>query len=791
MVERSSSEITIKRPTSNGTSDVATVPITANSVRSFTLMQDDSIKLNFTLATALHFAIGDFIEDELFGKFVIVNEQMPNYNVQTGGYDYSLVFKAEYYVWGNLMHCMVADGERMEASWSLTERLSVQATQIVENLNALGITGYSVNVTAENAAEVKCLTFNGVTMLNAMQQMADAWSCEWWVVGKVINFGKCENGTELTFTLGGNVESMTIANNRKSFANRIFAFGGTQNIPEDYDRSLVFKCDKIEVVEGTNLYCDSTRPLDKSMIGGVGTPLTYRIRSMDNVSAVDTHISLASDYVTINGGDYSQSGFIEVYVSWEYGTAELPVETRDISARAYIEVEGQTSVNLGSQYFNMRQTTKEEHVEATVSFDLPSELSTSANGYIRFVVDLYGDMPTNEFSTSASMDCTLTGSEQTVSQTLYLTFEENDYQVTLNPTNAESGALRHYFSFDDSAPSGFGIGSEFTMHPLTIDVPYSYYTADYSVGTLSKVGAKRLHLPLEDYPNRYMDSSESVSPTQVVEEAVVFNDVFPKLKLKITSVRQVMRRDVVEHEDGSITYENWPQYYFSCAKENGDAFVFSTRYLLTGEKLTAHFLTPTTIENQNGFRLAGMTFDVGFTNSSQEYCIIRNENYGVSLPEGDIKPSVGDTFFLAGWNPKAITGLGLVEDAEDELVDKAEEYLDAIEEGQFTFTCKMMSDWPFSFYGELPLFTSEDEQFEENDELWFYVKNGFDYYQIPIEGAKITISHPALSSGGKTSRVIGYEFRLDMPWDSPTYIVGETQAFSRLAKIEKEITKLT
>ena len=110
--------------------------------------------------------------------------------------------------------------------------------------------------------------------------------------------------------------------------------------------------------------------------------------------------------------------------------------------------------------------------------------------------------------------------------------------------------------------------------------------------------------------------------------------------------------------------------------------------------------------------------------------------------------------------------------AQRELRTVVDAYLAALQEGQFTFTCRMMSD------------------------IWFEYNwggrevDGIKTFGLLNAGAKVTITHAALPGGTKTSRVIGYEYKLDMPYDTPTYTVGETEAYSRLKQIEKQLTRL-
>ncbi len=247
--QRTSPNIAILRRSGSAFSTVATVPITAKSKRYFMLMQEDYIQLDFSLASAVHFAIGDFINDPIFGRFLMTTEQMPKYNAATGGYDYSLKFEAQYMEWRNLLHTLAivsntasdavtvttqsgttyivassTDGvfTRKEAKWTLTDSLRVHAQQLLCNLKAFyyGMDYIvAIHSSAAKASEVKCLTYDGCSMLEAMNMMADEWGCEWWVTydtavtingvshSGIIHFGKCElDNTPLEFVLGDGCE---------------------------------------------------------------------------------------------------------------------------------------------------------------------------------------------------------------------------------------------------------------------------------------------------------------------------------------------------------------------------------------------------------------------------------------------------------------------------------------------------------------------------------------------------------------------------------------------------------
>ena len=49
----------------------------------------------------------------------------------------------------------------------------------------------------------------------------------------------------------------------------------------------------------------------------------------------------------------------------------------------------------------------------------------------------------------------------------------------------------------------------------------------------------------------------------------------------------------------------------------------------------------------------------------------------------------------------------------------------------------------------------------------------------------------AYFENGRQSRVIGFEFNLDLAYDSPIYTVGETAAYSRIGELEEKVESLT
>lgn len=797
----------------NGQSNI-TVPITARSLHRFMLMQDDYIQLDFSLTTAERFAIGDYITDTFFCRYYITEEQMPRANQQTGGYDYSLRFNAKYMVWRNWIHCLVIDGKRMESRWNLTDTLTSHAQRIADNVNAIldpnvtvitdpttGDTiinndGYGIEVTAATAAEIKHISYEGNDIIEAMTMIAEAYGCEWWVTDEsvtigntiyasTIHFGKCEADIGITgssvsdgayiMDLGGNVVSMDIARDQQDYCNRIYAYGGTQNIPETYGRKLEFTA--TSYIARTRTFKDAARELTLDMIDGESTIpsvefIADEIEEDEDASnlkrsysqQIDTPSSLSgkqafrSDIVTsltIESDDWSQTDVpaVDLSAKLHYGNSmrDIPVTVRRSGEKGwYAEVSLDTEINLGSTavWVYVQLLWSIAYVEGTVHWE--DTVTVETNGHV-----------------------TATEDASSGSKPVTIVFGGNEYGAVFY------GANGNLIFNVGNVPTGFGVGSKYTIKNInTMKVPLSWYTQEYDAGTLTSLGDRRLHLPLSTYPNRYMEADATRSEMQIVERVVLFDDVFPKLNLRIKSLRSDRKQERIEHSDKTVTYEDYDEYSFKLDYYNEQQqawvnFNFRIDYLLDGAKLQAVFSAPTSAD-ATGHLLAGMTFDLAF-DEYKGFTIIRNNEYGVNLPNDRLKPSDNDTLVLVGWNPNAMTELGMVANAEAELAAKASEYLQAIQEGQFTINAKMfsrtMTQYPFC----------NGTGFDSNG------RRRFGLLDI---GCKVKVLHDALPNGYKVSRIIGCEYKLDMPFDTPTYIIGETDAYSRLKQIEKQLTKL-
>ena len=294
----------------------------------------------------------------------------------------------------------------------------------------------------------------------------------------------------------------------------------------------------------------------------------------------------------------------------------------------------------------------------------------------------------------------------------------------------------------------------------TKNIPSDYRPVDETV-VVNGVVQKRLMLP-EGTP--YIDAYPDMTTEEAVEQVVIFDEVYPRRTGIMSDVTTIEVTDKVENEDGTTTEEKWNAYRFRDTGVN-----FSEKYILPGQELRIRFASGLLngLEFAVKFNPEGKPEkleDGGWNPEAQLWEIVRNEDYGRPLPGDVLFPQDGDEYVLSGWDSTKITELGLVGAAEQELKEKTEKYAAKSKIDPSTYGCTMMS----------------------NDA---YREDGVhNFYGI---GQKVNLINKAYFENGRQSRVIGFEFNLDLAYDSPIYTVGETAAYSRIGELEEKVESLT
>lgn len=298
-------EISIKTSTGK---ERATVVVGSGSVRRFALMGDDYVSLKFVVAEPLYIAIGDYIDTD-FGRFVIVSDQKPNISKTTGGYEYELKFEAPHHAWKNKIAMLVYKQNvdnvekryRKESSWNHTADIITQAeAAIIDNLECLGM-DYRVQlhgVDEDTASKSVLVSYDNTSIYDALTLIADAFDVEWWIVGNIIYFGKCQFGEEtetVDLTLGENVSDMGNAKSSADFATRFYVYGSDKNL-RNYRKNDRGESVALGVVTDRLMLPKGTDYIDLYRYDADGN----RVYITDSAYTADTNTEMPSEEVVEN-----------------------------------------------------------------------------------------------------------------------------------------------------------------------------------------------------------------------------------------------------------------------------------------------------------------------------------------------------------------------------------------------------------------------------------------------------------------------------------------------------------
>jgi hypothetical protein len=767
-------------------------PINEGSKRRFLLMQEDYITLLFSLSNPVYFKLGDYVDNEL-GIFELVDLYKPTYNSNTGAYDYELRLDAYYWKWKNKKFFYTPETTGREAAWNLTATLDTHLNVFLDNLKALGYKfreeelTYEIDSTVENTS--KLVSYDNVNLIDALTQMAETWECEWWIENHKICFGRCEYSSPVDFKAGDltdtenvNVNSMTRSDSQTTYATRIYAFGSTRNIPSSYRKDLIFD---VKEVNGRNI-SDTSRPLKNSYF-----PLSSKIENkvkltfpenaayvFENVPVNETNLAdvvKKTNIGTLEKGNYEFNithikystimssgvrfnGIFRLWVSLNYTVNSAPetitLLNEQVNATAPVGTEEILEIKDKLVSFNLPSQASNCSIDVGVSVWYITSTSSAIINFLLKEEDIkYGN---NGNSVSVTF---LTGAN--AGQT---------FQAIYNPT---------FLSGDNSnviqLPEGVtaSSGNRYTINNIIGGkVPDNYFNKDDKEMTLNGVVQKRLMLPegisyVDAYrysptgerinigDERYDDPDNVEMPEEeAIEEIVIFEDEYPQYNGTISSVSH---DDKVDDSD--------KEYRIYSFKDTG-LKNFTEDFRLDGEELHMIFQTG---------KLAGMDFAINIVESDSTgttFEIVRNEDYGRFLPDDVLYPQAthiedgeevpADTYILYGFDTAYISEQ-MLPDAEQNLLKKAKEYVKKSMIDPSTYDCEMDADF-------------------------IYNKGNIRTYEV---GAKVNLINKAFFQEGRQSRIIGFEWPLDFPYDHPIYTVGETASYSRIGEIESKLDSLT
>lgn len=283
----------------------------------------------------------------------------------------------------------------------------------------------------------------------------------------------------------------------------------------------------------------------------------------------------------------------------------------------------------------------------------------------------------------------------------------------------------------------------------TRNIPTNYRPTDES-SVVEGVVQKRLMLPIG---TPYVDAYANMPSSKIVESIVVFDDIYPKRVGTMSNITTVQATETIENENGTST-QTFNAYRY---KDSGLSFLNS--YIIPGVELRIVF---------NSGLLSGLDFAVNFTESTQVFEIIRNEDYGSKLPNDVLKPVNGDTYVLYGYNTGLVQST-LIPNAEAELLLRAQEYVEKSKIDPIVYQCTTN---PVRCSG--------------------YVNGSYlESNEIDLDlGNKVKLINSSYFETFRESRIVGFEKKLDNKFEC-VYLVGESSVYSRFGNLEKKIESVT
>ena len=605
--------------------------------------------------------------------------------------------------------------------------------------------------------------------------IAEACECEWWVKGNTIYLGKCELSDEpVIFELGSNVNEMSRDKSDSTYATRIYAFGSTRNITPYYRKNLIFKATSVlDYNDGEGIILiDSSRILKTEHFLASTKELVFENKGFQTM--------YRNGFISYEGRTLGFKDFPSFKTSQRYSTILCDDLNVYLSVKRVEESDGAFPITYVIGRVELENVTHEKsHI--IHSF----ETSYDKDGVYKIAIPNHsiGDIPENE--------------EIKLKIFLWVSKESSDvesiFQVTVGGSIGMKGKdnnrtqvkfLGGKFEGQSFDALFLGYNQELFVPGLKVNdvitgtqykpdklkygkIPSGWFTSDHADDDLVVEGIveKRLMLP----SGITFIGDKDLPMEKVVEQVVVFEDVYPKREGIVATVTTHEYTETTEDENGNvISEEKWNAYRITDTDEN---FYFSKDYVITGRDLKITFQTGD---------LAGMKFNVWFNpydNKSpdkkqeeknpdgswnldaQVFEIVRNEDYGRKLPAEDMNPKPGDKYILEGYDPQFISD-AIIPLAEIELQEKAQKYADKLKIDPSVYNCNMFS----------------------------YKDDRYSYLQI---GRKINLLNPTYFEDGRVSRIIGFEKKLDIPYDSPVYMVGESQTYSRIGALEDKVDSLT
>ena len=360
-------------------------------------------------------------------------------------------------------------------------------------------------------------------------------------------------------------------------------------------------------------------------------------------------------------------------------------------------------------------------------------------------------------------------------------FRLNDNIVSMSSSQSQSTYANRVYAFGAARnlPSGYknDADADITKDGVVekrLMLPNSAECSDKNKQLLAENGF--------ELKNGYIQVS-GLREDQYVEGVTTNDDIYPRNLIKtskVTSYEKDVEDESTPEEGDYIKRTFYRVNSLAIVNEDGEKtgdMAFRKAYILSGKNLHIVF--------QSG-SLNGMDFECEFNPDgvseilkdddgnpilkdgkeqinpkSQVFEIVANEDYGRFLPDITLHPKDGDTFVLYNWDSTKL-GDTLVSSASNELLTDSIKDLKKSMIDPTTYTCTAEANYSYN-------------QGRGN---------------LHGVGDRVNLYNKGYGDSCRSSRIIGYEFCLDIPYDGAKYYVGEKPSYSRLNAMESKIEEL-
>jgi hypothetical protein len=234
---------------------------------------EHSLSFNFELDTYVELKKGDRISYN--GKnFYLPKDVIVAKNKETDGYRYELTFYDIIKRFDDFI--VIFDGNTdFTLNTTGTNHLKLISDNLIDK--GIGSFDYSSN------SEVKAIHYENLTILEALDLIAETYDLEWWVNGDVLNLGICEFGEPIILEYDKELDDISFSEASERMITRLYVFGGTRNmfygkrltLPSDYPYVDLFpNLPSEQIVEGVKIF-DDIYPRQENTITEITSSVIY------------------------------------------------------------------------------------------------------------------------------------------------------------------------------------------------------------------------------------------------------------------------------------------------------------------------------------------------------------------------------------------------------------------------------------------------------------------------------------------------------------------------------------